>query len=179
MPHIHSKEGIIGILGNHDSWEMIKPLERLGIVMLINEAMKIRRDNDSIWVLGLDDPHYYKCDDYHKANRGIPEEAFRLLVSHSTGTLFKLDSEPVNFYLCGHTHAGQIRLPLLGPVITHSKLKGPFVYGPGNISILRAIRPPGSEPQPCLCVIILIRKLWSSPCKKVTVMSVSSYEIRL
>ncbi len=129
MPHIHSKEGIIGILGNHDSWEMIKPLERLGIVMLINEAMKIRRDNDSIWVLGLDDPHYYKCDDYHKANRGIPEEAFRLLVSHSTGTLFKLDSEPVNFYLCGHTHAGQIRLPLLGPVITHSKLKGPFVYG--------------------------------------------------
>ncbi len=129
LPYIHSKEGIIGILGNHDSWEMIKPLERLGIVMLINESVEIRRGNESIWILGVDDPHYYKCDDYHKANQGVPEEAFRLLLAHSTDALFHLDSQPVNFYLCGHTHAGQISLPGLGPVITHSKLKGPFIYG--------------------------------------------------
>ena len=129
VPHIQSREGIIGILGNHDSWEMIKPLERLGIVMLINESIEIKRGNESIWILGLDDPHYYKCDDYPKANQGIPEQAFRLLVTHSTGTLFNLNSEPVNFYLCGHTHAGQISLPFFGPVITHSKLKGPFIFG--------------------------------------------------
>jgi predicted MPP superfamily phosphohydrolase len=129
VPHIHSKEGIIGILGNHDSWEMINPLERLGIVMLINESIEIKRGNESIWILGLDDPHYYKCDDYHKANQRVPEKSFRLLLTHSTGTLFNLNSEPVNLYLCGHTHAGQISLPLFGPLIIHSKLKGPFIYG--------------------------------------------------
>lgn len=129
LPCIRSKEGIFGILGNHDSWEMIKPLERLGVVMLINEAMAITRNDERIWVLGLDDPHYYKCDDYHKANQGVPDEAFRILLSHATTALFNLDSEPVNFCLCGHTHAGQISLPVLGPIITHSKLKGPFVYG--------------------------------------------------
>jgi predicted MPP superfamily phosphohydrolase len=129
VPCIRSKEGIIGILGNHDSWEMIRPLERLGIVMLVNETMAITRKDERIWVLGLDDPHYYKCDDYQKANQGIPDDAFRILLSHATAVLFNLDSEPVNLCLCGHTHAGQISLPVLGPVITHSTLKGPFVYG--------------------------------------------------
>lgn len=129
LPYIHSIEGIIGILGNHDSWEMINPLERLGIVMLINESVEIKRGDESIWILGLDDPHYYKCDDYHKANQGVPEESFRILLAHSIGALLKLNTEPINLYLCGHTHAGQISLPVFGPVITHSKLKGPFVYG--------------------------------------------------
>ncbi len=130
LPHIHSKEGILGILGNHDSWEMIRPLERLGIVMLINESVKIQRGKESLWILGVDDPHYYQCDDYQKASRGVPDDAFRLLLAHATSVLFNLDSEqPANFCLCGHTHAGQICLPLLGPVITHSILKGEFVYG--------------------------------------------------
>jgi predicted MPP superfamily phosphohydrolase len=130
LPHIHSKEGIIGILGNHDSWEMINPLERLGILMLINESVEIQRGDDSIWIVGVDDPHYYRCDDYSKANQGIPKDAFRFLLAHATSALLNLDSEhPANFCLCGHTHAGQICLPLIGPVITHSKLKGKFVYG--------------------------------------------------
>ncbi len=130
LPHIHSQEGIIGILGNHDSWEMIKPLERLGIVMLMNESVEIQRGDASIWVIGVDDPHYYRCDDYPKASQGVPADAFRILLAHSTGILPNLPIEqPVNFCLCGHTHAGQICLPVVGPVITHSKLKGAFIHG--------------------------------------------------
>jgi len=129
LPHIRSQEGVFGILGNHDSWEMLKPLERLGMVMLMNEAVQVTRGADSVWMLGVDDPHYYRCDDYHKANRGIPTDAFRILLAHSTNVLFHIAAEPVNFCLCGHTHAGQIALPLIGPLITHSALKGPFIYG--------------------------------------------------
>jgi uncharacterized protein len=127
--HIHSKYGIFGILGNHDSWEMIKPLERLGIAMLINESAQITVGTDRIWILGLDDPHYYECDDYPKANQGVPEDGFRILLVHTTGSLPKLASQPINLYLCGHTHAGQISFPVIGPPITHSRLKGEYVYG--------------------------------------------------
>lgn len=127
--HIHSKHGIVGILGNHDSWEMIKPLERLGIVMLLNESIEIKVGPESIWILGLDDPHYYECDDYPKANQEVPDDCFRILLVHSTRTLLKLDSQPVNLYLCGHTHAGQISFPIVGPIITHSHLKGKYIYG--------------------------------------------------
>lgn len=129
VPHIRAKEGILGILGNHDSWEMIKPFERLGIAMLINEAVDITRNGERIWVLGVDDPHFYKCDDYEKANRAIPEQAFRILLAHATNILVKFSDEPINFCLCGHTHAGQIQLPGLGPIITHSHFKGEFIHG--------------------------------------------------
>ena len=127
--HIHSKHGIVGILGNHDSWEMIKPLERLGIVMLINESIEIKVGTESIWILGLDDPHYYECDDYSKANQEVPDDCFRILLVHSTRTLLNLDTQYVNLYLCGHTHAGQISFPVVGPIITHSHLKGKYIYG--------------------------------------------------
>jgi predicted MPP superfamily phosphohydrolase len=130
IPHIRTRHGIFGILGNHDSWEMIKPLERLGITMLINESVEIQVGTDSMWILGLDDPHYYECDDYPKANRDVPAEAFRIVLVHTTGSLPKLVAQPVNLYFCGHTHAGQIRLPIIGAPITHSRLKGQYVYGP-------------------------------------------------
>jgi uncharacterized protein len=129
VQHIHSTHGLYGILGNHDSWEMIRPLERLGIGMLINEAVPITIGADRIWILGLDDPHYYECADYPKANRAVPTDAFRILLVHTTGVLLKLAAEPINLYLCGHTHAGQISLPLIGPPLTHSPLKGPYIYG--------------------------------------------------
>ena len=129
VQHIHSKHGIIGVLGNHDSWEMIKPLERLGIAMLINESIEIKAGPESIWVLGLDDPHYYECDDYPKANQGVPDDCFRILLVHTSRTLLKLDLQSVNLYLCGHTHAGQISFPVVGPVITHSYLRGKYIYG--------------------------------------------------
>jgi predicted MPP superfamily phosphohydrolase len=109
---------------------MIKPLERLGITMLINESVEIQVGTDSMWILGLDDPHYYECDDYPKANRDVPAEAFRIVLVHTTGSLPKLVAQPVNLYFCGHTHAGQIRLPIIGAPITHSRLKGQYVYGP-------------------------------------------------
>jgi predicted MPP superfamily phosphohydrolase len=127
---VRTPQGIFGILGNHDSWEMIKPLERLGVVMLINESVPISIGTESVWLLGLDDPHYYECDDYQKADRDVPEKAFRILLAHSTGVLPKLHEQSVNLYFCGHTHAGQIRLPLIGAPITHSRLKGKYIYGP-------------------------------------------------
>jgi predicted MPP superfamily phosphohydrolase len=129
VAHIQTSQGIVGILGNHDSWEMIRPMERLGIVMLINEAVEVQLHSQSIWLLGLDDPHYYECDDYAKANQNVPEDAFRVLAVHATGALPRIPENAANLCLCGHTHAGQISLPFIGAPITHSALKGPFTYG--------------------------------------------------
>lgn len=129
VPRMRTSQGLFGVLGNHDSWEMIRPMERLGITMLINEAVELRRGSDSLWLLGLDDPHYYECDDYAKAMAGVPEDAFKILAAHATGALPRLPERAANVYVCGHTHAGQISLPLIGAPITHSALKGPFIHG--------------------------------------------------
>lgn len=112
--------GVLGVLGNHDFLETAQDLDRRGVTMLINEAHSIQRGNDRIWIAGLDDPHYYGCDDLAGALSQVPEDAFKILAVH-TPELFKEAAEQrINLYLCGHTHGGQICLPFIGPVLLNA-----------------------------------------------------------
>lgn len=69
---VKARDGMIGVLGNHDFADIGAGLEQLGVRMLRNEALELRRGNDSIWVAGLDDPHFYRCDDLPGASAGAP-----------------------------------------------------------------------------------------------------------
>ena len=60
---INARYGIVGVLGNHDSLEKVPVLERLGVTMLMNQSLPVSHGGDTIWLVGLDDPHYYGCDD--------------------------------------------------------------------------------------------------------------------
>ena len=50
-----------------------KDLEETGLIMLINDSWKINSSGESIWLVGLDDPHYYRTDDSERACQGIPD----------------------------------------------------------------------------------------------------------
>ena len=49
-----------------------------------------------------------------------PDRAFTLLLYHSPDLMPEAVELGIDLYLCGHTHGGQIRLPLLGAVLTSS-----------------------------------------------------------
>jgi predicted MPP superfamily phosphohydrolase len=49
-----------------------------------------------------------------------PEVVFQLLLYHSPDLMPEAAEMGVDLYLCGHTHGGQIRLPLFGAIITSS-----------------------------------------------------------
>ena len=117
---INAQLGVVGILGNHDVSEEIPALERLGS-MLINEAMEVRRGRDSAWVIGVDDPHYYGCDDLPAALRDVPA-AYKILLVHTPEIISEAEASGVDLYLCGHTHGGQVCLPLIGPIIIQCEL---------------------------------------------------------
>jgi len=51
---------------------------------------------------------------------GSPEHEFTLLLYHSPDLMPEAVELGVDLYLCGHTHGGQIRLPLFGALITSS-----------------------------------------------------------
>jgi len=108
---ISAQDGIFGILGNHDLLEMVPELEKMGVQMLLNEAAQLRRGSADIVLAGVDDPHFYKCHDLPKALSAVAPDQFVILLAHSPEIAAEASMHGVGFYLCGHTHGGQICLP--------------------------------------------------------------------
>jgi predicted MPP superfamily phosphohydrolase len=130
IPNVRARDGIIGVLGNHDCIEFVDQLKRDGIAFLINDARAIERNGERIWFVGVDDPHYFKCHDLEAAFAGVPSDAFSIFLAHSNEIYREASLHSPQLYLCGHTHAGQICLPLIGPVFTHSRAPRRLVRGP-------------------------------------------------
>lgn len=121
--------GIYGILGNHDFIEMVPALESLGIRMLLNEAVRIARGDAAIHLLGLDDAHFYGVAELDGAVRDLPRDAIKVLLVHSPELIAEAARAGVNYYLCGHTHGGQICLPGGIPVLTNASCARKYVGG--------------------------------------------------
>lgn len=108
------------VLGNHDCIEMVPLLEEGGIQVLLNENTRIEHNGSSLYLAGVDDPHYYETDNLEKALNGIPDDAFSILLAHSPEITRKAGYAEIDLYLCGHTHGGQICLPGGRPLITNA-----------------------------------------------------------
>jgi len=126
---INASDGILGILGNHDCIEIAPDLEDCGIVMLINEAVSVRRGSQTLSVAGVDDPHYYQCHDLEKAFRDVAPHDFSILLAHSPEIIYSINGQKIDLCLCGHTHGGQICLPRIGPVFTHCHTPRRYISG--------------------------------------------------
>ncbi len=113
--------GKFAILGNHDYLESIDTISELlrksGFELLINEKKMIKKENDELYLAGLDD--YLRGEaDIEKTLNGIPLDRFTLLLAHEPD-YFKVSSKfPVDLQLSGHSHGGQVLMPLFGPIIT-------------------------------------------------------------
>ncbi len=115
---VRARDGIYGILGNHDSVDMVEPFERLGVTMLANQTVTLTRGRDRIHVVGVDDVHYYYPDQAVAALREAPP-GFKIALIHSPELIPEAASAGMSLYLAGHTHGGQICLPGGWPIIAH------------------------------------------------------------
>ncbi len=120
---VRATDGIFGVLGNHDCIEMLPDLEEAGMLMLVNDALAVTRDGVSLWLVGLDDPHYYRMHDPDLAFCKVPSDAFSILLAHSPEAIEDVLPFRPSLYLCGHTHGGQICLPGGRPLYTNSRAK--------------------------------------------------------
>ncbi|ACN15464.1 putative Ser/Thr phosphatase-family protein [Desulforapulum autotrophicum HRM2] len=129
VQEINATDGIFGILGNHDCIEIAPDLEDARICMLINESMVIEKNGQNIFLCGVDDPHYYQCHDLDTTMKDVPGDAFSILLAHSPEIINGLGDHPVDLCLCGHTHGGQVCLPVFGPVFSHCPVPRQFISG--------------------------------------------------
>jgi uncharacterized protein len=121
LGHVKARHGILGVLGNHDCIEMIPDFEEAGMITLVNESWELAEKTDKIWVVGVDDPHYFKTHDFRQAFRRVPESDFTILLAHSPEAYKTASGYHADLYLCGHTHGGQICLSFFDPILTNSR----------------------------------------------------------
>ena len=125
---VRARDGIYGILGNHDTVDMVEPFERLGVTMLANQTVTLTRGGDRIHLVGLDDIHYYYTDQAVVALRHAPP-GFKIALIHSPELVPTAAAAGMSLYLAGHTHGGQICLPGGWPIISH--MAAPRRYAKG------------------------------------------------
>lgn len=112
--------GSYAVLGNHDHWrdaaEARLHLARAGIRVLDNEAVRA----GPVSVGGLDDDFTGRADVAPTVSALRRLGGPRILLSHSPDPFPQLPRD-VALMAAGHTHCGQIRLPLVGAVSTMSR----------------------------------------------------------
>ncbi|XEC92780.1 metallophosphoesterase [Paenibacillus tarimensis] len=119
---------VYAIYGNHDYDIDMRVLDVLlreeGVKLLVNEHVVLeQRDGSVILLCGVDDPilerdslqSALECD-RNPLNEAGTETPFTLLLSHDPMIANRLEGQTIDLILSGHTHGGQIAMPLLGPI---------------------------------------------------------------
>jgi len=110
--------GVWAVLGNHDHYtdpELTRwALERHHITVLNNANTTILRRGDTLQFSGIDDWSWAGTD-WVRALKGLDLRRPTVLLSHQPGVFDFAESKDVSLILSGHTHGGQIEVPLLGP----------------------------------------------------------------
>jgi len=118
--------------GNHEWWSGYHIRESLlkhGVKVLENRAEKFELGQQYIWVLGVDDP-YLGRDDIQQAMTDVEERPPKILLAHAPGIYERAINSKIDLVLVGHTHGGQIRIPLIGALVAPGQGLFPeFVYG--------------------------------------------------
>jgi hypothetical protein len=123
--------GSYAVLGNHDWWDdgelVRRAFESNGIRVLENDFAEIKWQNGSLWLVGLSDL-WTRPQRIGDTVKKIPEGATMIAMTHNPDT-FPLLPERVPLMLAGHTHGGQVNIPLIGTPITPSRYGSKYASG--------------------------------------------------
>ena len=132
LTDLEARDGIYAVLGNHDYWAnadgVVAAMTARGVRFLINRSIDIRRGDDTIALLGIDEI-YRGNPDPDAAFARIELRMPRIGISHHPDIVDILRDRRVDLLLCGHTHGGQIRFPFFGSVVVPSKHEARYASG--------------------------------------------------
>ena len=143
---LKARVGRVAVLGNHEHWEGAEAcrnvLEKIGIPILDNTRRYVSSsalhveipDEACICLAGFADL-WEDVISFEDALKDIPENLPRIVLSHNPDAAELVPTRyRVDLMLSGHTHGGQVRLPILGAVASVSeygeKYLGGYCQGP-------------------------------------------------
>lgn len=127
-----ARDGIYAVLGNHDYWagaeNVTAALTAHGVHLLINKSIALRRGDDAISLVGIDEI-YRGHPDVGAAFARTDPRVPCLALSHHPDVIDLLEEKRIDLLVCGHTHGGQIRFPFFGSVVVPSKHEARYASG--------------------------------------------------
>jgi uncharacterized protein len=111
--------GLWAVLGNHDDATdrrfVTHTLQAANIHVLANQSEAIEHDGARFWLAGVHDVLSGTAD-LQKTLRGIPAGEAVVLLAHEPDFADVAARFPIDLQLSGHSHGGQVRIPLLPPL---------------------------------------------------------------
>jgi predicted MPP superfamily phosphohydrolase len=106
----------------------------LGITVLRDEVQWVDIGGEGIYLVGVSftDRRRDRAV-FRELMKTVPPGAYTLLLYHPPDMAEAAADEGVDLYLAGHTHGGQMRLPLLGAVYTNSVYGKKYEQGKYNL----------------------------------------------
>ena len=143
LSNLRAKKGKYAVIGNHDYdiWNEVgcsqeskdgitenisSYLEELGITVLKNQNVELEKE---VVLIGLDD--FWSCKtNYLEAMQGTQDYDVKIILAHNQDSVSLKEIEGSLLLLAGHTHCGQIRLPIIGSIPkTFYNFSGEFEMG--------------------------------------------------
>ncbi|WP_248308495.1 metallophosphoesterase [Bosea sp. 124] len=150
LARLQARDGVFAVLGNHDWWhdrqtqvaragptQVGLALERVGIPVLENRALRLDTADGPLWLAGLGDqvaflprvrglPH--GTDDLAGTMAQIAEDGAPVIMMAHEPDIFARMPDRVSLTLSGHTHGGQVRLLGWSPIVP-SRYGNRYAYG--------------------------------------------------
>jgi len=152
LGQLKCRHGVFFVLGNHDKrvtdvGRLRATLREAGLIELADRSHEIQVAGHRIALAGNELPWFGPPSEL--SSDQLDEQIFRILLSHSPDQLQWARLRQFDLMLAGHTHGGQIRFPIIGPVLSPSLFgvkyaSGVFYKAPTLMHVSRGIS--GLEP---------------------------------
>ena len=133
LSRLKARLGVYAVLGNNDydvgAADVVRALNRAGVQVLVNRAIHV----GPISLGGIDGRILHGLGAWNARRTGVFDEmsqypGVQVLVAHRPDE-FNWTPQAVALVLAGHTHCGQIVLPLIGPLETGSDFGQKYLCG--------------------------------------------------
>ena len=130
LGRLNAKLGVYAVLGNHDHWQQPQRIEAAlaanGIGLLENRSVRLEADGKPFHLVGVTDWLKQRQPDWGAL---LPPDSLPSLVMTHTPDVFDSMPEKPALAVAGHTHGGQIDLPLLGAPAVPSRFGERYLRG--------------------------------------------------